>query len=140
MCYGLVFVATMVSVAEAVESGAGSSLAEFQREYESMVDRGTYRIIVTGEALGRTPSWKADQENPPVPARKAMRIANAEKTRVLTESKKEPYTLNDLTLVAAAEGKWYWTVVYRKQRLGGSGIDPSLTIVVLMDGKTVAPQ
>lgn len=138
MSHCLIVAAVLASAAAPQRSG-GARLADFSREYETATDLVTVKLFVTGEDLRHTPSWRADQENPPLSARKALRIADEEKARLLAKSKPETFKFYSLTLEEAGEGKWYWRALYFQERPGGTGVPVSFTAIVLMNGKVVKP-
>lgn len=99
-----------------------------------------YNVSVTSDALEKSPTWKEDDENPPLPARKAIRLANEMKDSLVTDSKDFKWKLQNASLQPADAGKWYWLVHYDAEFQGGStGRPDNLRLVVLMDGTVIKP-
>jgi hypothetical protein len=110
--------------------------------YYSYVLDKTYVVEVTDKALRATPSWDADKENPPLPARKALQLANRKKDQLVKDTTDFTWALESASLIADRDGKWYWLVHYtaRVRQGGFSGIRPFLLLAVLMDGTVVEPR
>jgi len=98
-----------------------------------------YIVSISREAMERTPSWKADAENPPVSARTAMKLANGMKDTLVKDSEDFKWTLKATSLQPAGNGKWYWLVHYDAEFPGSTGIPNHLRLVVLMDGTAIQP-
>jgi hypothetical protein len=90
------------------------------------------------DQLDTTPSWSADQPNPPLSARKAIEHSNR-KLQVLLKQPKR-WQLHTLTLTHAYGQKWYWVVSYHKRVEPKSGLPPPFQVIVLMDGKVIHPK
>lgn len=99
-----------------------------------------YIVSISDEALEKSPPWKEDAENPPLSARKAIKLANEMKDSLVKDSKRYKWVLQFASLYPTGEGKWYWLVHYDAEFQGGStGIPNHLQLVVLMDGTVITP-
>ena len=118
-----------------------------------------YESEITPEMLAKSPSWDAKTDNPPLPAGKAIRLANALKNKLVKDSKDFKWYLASVTLENSnrwsgsdAGTKWWWSINYEaSQREGGDTAPPKLgplnmgfinhfDIIVLMDGTVVEPK
>ena len=99
-----------------------------------------YVVRVSGEDLEKSPSWKDDAENPPLSAKKAIKLATEMKDSLVKDSKNYKWTLTSARLEPAGGGKWYWLIYYEAQFPIGTGIPDHLRLVVLMDGKVIKPE
>jgi hypothetical protein len=99
-----------------------------------------YAVRVPDEALEKSPSWKDDAENPPLSAKKAIKLATEMKDSLVKDSKNYKWTLTSARLEPAGGGKWYWLIYYEAQFPIGTGIPDHLRLVVLMDGKVIKPE
>jgi hypothetical protein len=101
-----------------------------------------YSVAVTQAALDKAPVWKDDSDNPPVAARKAMRLADRLKDKLVKDNDKYRWKREEAALQEAGEGQWYWVVSYKAVYRGrcSSGVAPFLHLVVLMDGTVVEPK
>jgi hypothetical protein len=117
-------------------------------EYVSYAFGKRYRIEITDEMLAKSPTWNDEVDNPPVSPGKAIRLANALKSRLVKDSKHYKWRLisatldNDWSSGSAPGRKWWWTIRYEAHvRVGGSsGIPSHLELVVLMDGTVIEPR
>jgi hypothetical protein len=102
-----------------------------------------YSLTVTNESLERTPSWKENEENPPLAARRASQFAGHVADTFPSNLKDWKWHLDELDLRNnQAEGRgrrWYWVVHYHGRPLVEHGPDPVLYLVVLMDGRVLKP-
>jgi hypothetical protein len=114
---------------------AGSSMAQTTFSY---ANGKRFGVTVTEEALKKAPTWKAEADDPPLAARKAMKIADAAFARLLPEAKKDEFRLEYLILRTGPGNGWYWVAQYRATG-GGTGIPSALQVVILMDGSVVEP-
>jgi hypothetical protein len=101
-------------------------------------------ITITDAALARSPAWTAEAANPPVSAREAMRLAGAQKARILHDTKDCCYwQFESIMLVAAGESKWFWMVEYQEHccpGVGLQGVPGVCRFVILMDGTVLVPK
>lgn len=112
-----------------------------QFEHASYAFSKQYIVSITSEALEKSPTWKEDDENPPLPARKAIRLANKMKDSLVKDSKDYKWKLQSASLHPSGAGKWYWLVHYdaEYQGSGSTGVPSHLRLVVLMDGTIIKP-
>jgi hypothetical protein len=110
-------------------------------EHASYAFSKQYIVSITSETLEKSPTWKEDDENPPLPARKAIRLANKMKDSLVKDSKDYKWKLQSASLQPSDAGKWYWLVHYDAefQGAGSTGVPDHLRLVVLMDGTVVKP-
>jgi hypothetical protein len=101
-----------------------------------------YAVVVTQAALDKAPAWKAEADDPPLPARKAMKLAGATKDRLVQDTKDWVWRQASAALEESTDGRWYWLVSYEARPRDGllSGVAPYLRLVVLMDGTVVKPK
>ena len=99
-------------------------------------------LVITDEALTRTPAWKPASGDPPLSAREAIRRAEISKRKFIADlNEQQKWNLFSAALVPAEprdSGRWYWLVTY-EIRDNGTGPPPQLRIGVLMDGTVVEP-
>ena len=109
--------------------------------FPSYALRHDYDTTIPDDELEKTPRWKEADENPPVSARKAMRLANALADKLEPDTDDFKRELESLAL-CAHDGKWYWRAEYEWHVIkgGSTGILPNLTIIVLMNGAVVQPK
>ncbi len=105
----------------------------------------TFTITVTDTDLRNTPSWSGEG-NPPLSARKAIRLLTPVKESLIHNEKGfHTWRLSRLGLKQGeqAPGKWYWVARYEAfvdAPVGGQTGGPlTLYLVVLMDGRVVKP-
>ena len=105
---------------------------------------GTKRYIyrIPNDLVNRSPAWLSGEQNPPVPARKAIRLANEFANRALIGSPKEERKYSELNLTPTGQkDKWLWIAVYRWYPIvGGTGPLPWAFAIILMDGTVVKPE
>jgi len=100
-----------------------------------------YIVTISEEALRKSPAWDADAENPPLSARKALKLADEKKAKLVQDSKSRKWELQAIALMPGGDDKWYWLVHYEaRPRVGGTGINPFLRLAVLMNGTVIDPK
>ena len=103
-----------------------------------------YRVTVTEETLRTSPAWKDTADDPPLSARKAMKLANEKKLTFVKDFKDWKWDLSAARLKRSPDGKWFWVVEYESHPadpdVAFSGMPPDLSIVVLMDGTVIVPK
>jgi hypothetical protein len=112
------------------------------QDFSSYADGKRFRIVISSAQIAKAPEWKANEENPPLSARKATKLANALKERLVKDDDNYKWVLESVRLTPAEEG-WFWMVVYesKKQRGGfSSGPKTDLRLAVLMDGTVPEPK
>lgn len=108
-----------------------------------------YTITMTYAVIKNTPDWTDSQENPPVSAKKAVKLATSLKDSLSKGNKKSHWELTHLTLMKI-EGKWIWLATFTpggeellaalSQEADLEGSFPQLTLPVLMDGAVIKPK
>jgi hypothetical protein len=100
-----------------------------------------YRVTVPEAALDRAPVWKEDADNPPLSARKAIKLAGEARERLFKDSEDWVWHRQSVELCDAGGGRWYWTVTYRAYNTDIVYYVhlPEVHFVVLMDGTVVEP-
>jgi hypothetical protein len=121
-----------------VLSTARGDWAFLSHSYEA-----SYRSNIPRDKLEALPSWTSDQENPPLPARKAIQAAERA-LKQLWDADNYPKTkmvLEEASLVHLDGDKWVWVVRYVEHPIAGgaTGVPAHFDIVILMDGTVVAP-
>ncbi len=112
-----------------------------------------YACRISRDRLLKSPSWVMEQsDNPPFPAGKAIRLANAAKDKLVKDSDDFKWYLMFATLECLyppnfsedpdVRDKWWWEVTYEAHsRTGGEGGGVNdLVILVLMDGLVITPE
>jgi hypothetical protein len=107
---------------------------------------GHFGVTVAEKDLKTTPSWSADAANPPLAARKALRLAAPFAKAFLGDTRYLEWKLHGLLLKSSDVGgglrKWYWVIHYEAEPKTGSGFTGQpfeCYFVVLMDGKVLSP-
>lgn len=124
------------------KTALSASSMNFDIEYHSYTITKNYVVTILSDAVAKSPSWKDDEENPPLSAKKAIKLANEMKDSLVKDSKDYKWKLDEATLKPAGDEKWYWLIRYEAQFQGAAsiGVPPFLCLVVLMDGKVVKPE
>jgi hypothetical protein len=105
---------------------------------------GEYASAITREMRNSSPAWADTEPNPPLSARKAMRLAEAA-LRAASKKEIDPVlerSLVGVRLIPLDGKKWCWEVSYEWHRRVGSetGTAYSFRVLVLMNGKVVQPK
>ena len=108
-----------------------------------------YTVSLNHETIQKTPDWADDQENPPISARKAAKLATEMKDSLAKGTKASNWKLDSLSLMKI-EGKWLWTATFTprdeellaelKHATDSQDGFPQLTLPVLMDGTVIKPK
>jgi hypothetical protein len=100
----------------------------------------SYSWAISFEDLRAAPVWKEGEENPPLSARKAIRLADQLRGDLVKDTERYKWELEYAALFPTGEkGQWYWLIRYEpRSRLGGN-VFGYLDLAVLMDGKVVKP-
>jgi hypothetical protein len=105
---------------------------------------GTFKVTVTPAMLKATPSWKPSAADPPLSARRAIKLADRCIGSIMKKRKKFRWDLESISLLsgsAASDDKWFWIARYVENPTAGgtgaTGTEPDFYVAVLMDG-TVA--
>jgi hypothetical protein len=101
----------------------------------------SYVIVVTGDDLKKRPTWDQSAENPPLSARKALKLATDYPRRLIPGHADWEWHLNYLGL-RQTEGMWYWLAHFEAlpKNANFEGRAPNLYVAVLMDGTIVKPE
>ena len=99
-----------------------------------------YESKVTNETLEGSPVWADGQENPPLPARRAVEIASAQLSKIVPDGSK--WGLQRI-LLQPVGSKWVYVVEFLEpppaDNLPPDGRRDTLSVVVLMSGEAVEP-
>jgi hypothetical protein len=101
----------------------------------------SYTIVVGEEDLKKAPAWDQSAENPPLSARRALKLATDSRQAIIPGHAEWKWELRYLGL-RESEGRWYWLAYFEafRRRGSSSGIPPHLYVAVLMDGTVVKPE
>lgn len=107
---------------------------------DSSPDTRVFSTAISWEALEGSLPWRESEPNPPFPAREAMRLAEQEKFRLVSDIPRHGifWYVDRVTLKPWYEDRWYWRISY-KVHYDRDGLY-GLTLVVLMDGTLVQPR
>jgi len=103
----------------------------------------SFKVTVTGSAIGRTPKWNEQDENPPLSARRAIKLADNLRAKVVKDHEEWKWHLEHASLTPFSEspqGRWYWEISYYAARPVYTGPHNELHLAVLMDGTVVEPE
>jgi hypothetical protein len=124
---------------------SGSRAAIAAEPLEGYDSTKSFTITVTDADLRNTPSWTG-ADNPPLSARKAIRLLTPVKESLVHNEKGfHPWRLSSLSLRQGDQvpDRWYWVATYEawvEYRGGGATGGPyTLYLVVLMDGRVLHP-
>jgi hypothetical protein len=99
-----------------------------------------YEFLVSDQDLQKTPVWPANQENPPLPARRAADIARKQLATLLPDGK--DWRLHEITL-RPLDDHWIYLVGFLEPlRNDGAAqqFSTGFQLVVLMNGVAVMPR
>lgn len=96
-----------------------------------------YNTTLTIPRLLATPEWEADQENPPISARKAI-LAASEIVQQLAPYGKEAKLARPSLKLRESSGRWFWVVYFSPN--DWRAFRSTFPVVVLMDGTALKPQ
>ena len=102
-----------------------------------------YAFEVSWTVVDKTPIWRESDDQPPLPARKALRIARTGLARVITDG--EHWRLDQVSLSPLPEhdGRWIYLVRFcppPPPNRPFNGFVKPMTIPVLMSGVAVQPK
>ena len=99
-----------------------------------------YESKVTIETLESSPVWADGQENPPLPARRAVELASAQLSKIVPDGSK--WGLQRI-LLQPVGSKWVYVVEFLEpppaDNLSPDGRRDTFSVVVLMSGEAVEP-
>jgi hypothetical protein len=130
----------LLTVAALVALLAPSGQVPIDLEVLSIAFGKLYRSTVTPAVLAKTPVWDEKDENPPVSARQAIKLADKARERIVKDTDDWKWHREHVELHEFF-GRWYWTVRYRAYNtdIVFYVTLPELTLVVLMDGTVIEP-
>lgn len=100
-----------------------------------------YDFEVYEDDLALTPSWRADEEFPPLSPRKAEASARGQLKKLIEQS--ERWTRGGIALEQMSGGdKWVYIVYFSGFHPPGviDGMVPQMRLVVLMNGRVIEPR
>jgi hypothetical protein len=111
--------------------------------YETMAGYAfgkSYVITIRGEDLKKSPAWDQAAENPPLSARRALKLATEHQRALIPAPADWIWQLQYIGL-RETQGKWYWLAHFEasQREAFGIGPPPDLYVAVLMDGTVVKP-
>jgi hypothetical protein len=102
-----------------------------------------YASTISKERLAASSDWEEEDPNPPLPARRALALAEATVRRTLKDSdgKNLERLCDSARLVPFGGKKWCWNVHYKWRPRAGAwdGVLPHFEVFILMDGTVVEP-
>jgi len=110
--------------------------------FSHAIGNNRYQVQIRDEDLLKAPEWKADAENPPLSARKAIQLASQAKDTLVKDSPTYKWEFAKAALRLDPEApRWYWLIQFaRRPRNGDPEEDaPTRLIGVLMDGTVLKP-
>jgi hypothetical protein len=99
-----------------------------------------YEFRISDRDLQKTPAWLSGQENPPLPARRAIDIATKQLSALLPNGK--DWRLYAVTL-RPIENRWLYLVEFLeplRRDDAGQQLSSGFQIVVLMNGAAITPR
>lgn len=102
-----------------------------------------YVVSINENVISRTPDWEPDDDNPPLAAKKAIKLATQMKDTLVNDDDDFKWRLESAALEPWRNGtnKWYWVVTYNAKFQGASsGQENFLRLIVLMDGTVMKPK
>jgi hypothetical protein len=131
-----------IVVALTIVLGFGAPLLASRAIASHSIGNDTYEVHVRDEDLLKAPEWKADADNPPVSARKAIRLASQAKDTLVKDTPmyKWEFAKADLCLDQDTQ-RWYWLILFEGRLRNGEAEEdaPTRLIGVLMNGTVLKP-
>ena len=106
----------------------------YAAKFISYHDGKQFEFTVTLKQLENCPEWLAEQEHPPLSARRALTLASDYLPKLVTNA--ENWKAGEIRL-RPAHDKWVYVVEFAEHK---EGIKTPLGIVVLMNGEVVEPR
>jgi len=108
---------------------------------ESSFQKRNYHCVLMESHLEDAPSWDSEKNPPPLSAKKAVSLALSDIAARLGRhpfwASSPGWELHQVSLVAVhASNVWYYRISL-KPMVPGSGLHPSVTVFVTLDGKVV---
>jgi hypothetical protein len=116
-----------------------TGMAQAQATYSNYHSGNRFDFEINGERLSKSPVWSEDQECPPLPARAAVKIANAQLHKLFDDADK--WTNPGLHLARLGD-HWVYLVEFDEPPPAGAleHLSSPFRIPVLMNGDTVEPK
>lgn len=112
------------------------------RYYYYHTDGKRYRLALNDQSLKGKSTWADDSDNPPMSARRAIRLADKVKEKLTKGAKtwklEGAVLLPVVTDIGMGNKQWCWVVTYHGGG-GTTGLGNSLGIGVAMDGSVIEP-
>ena len=99
----------------------------------------SYIVSFSSDDLKKTPAWDPSADNPPLSARKALKLAIDYRKTLIPGHADLEWHLEYLGLCQTG-GRWYWLAHFEGFPKNGPGTLHDLYVVVLMDGTIVKPR
>lgn len=111
-------------------------MAQAHATFYGYHDGKRYGFEVTPEKLEKSPSWGDDEENPPLPVRRAIEAASAYLKKLMPDAEK--WRRSGIKLMPLGE-KWVYVVEFTEPPPEGTmeHLSSPFGIVVLMSGEAV---
>ena len=137
----LLFGAILLPVAKAGERDDESLLS-----YRSYAFGKEYTTVIREDAVKKSPVWLATAENPPVSVRKAIKLADAKRQKLVHDTTRFKWRRESISLEffrgVEVEDRYkfpYWHIHYEAHGGGETGPPDDLDLFVLMDGTLIEP-
>ena len=122
----------------------GSRLFGADGGWYSYVGTNQYSFEVSWPVIDKTPIWRESDDQPPLPARKALRSARAELSKLFLDASRWRLDSVGLSPILEHEGHWVYLVRFYPPAPPGGGVEQGfiqyMTIPVLMNGVAVEPK
>jgi hypothetical protein len=135
---GLLLIASLQPLNDSVSSHAAETLI-------GVANNRRYMVSVTDSDLKNSPGWKQRDENPPLAARDALKLAGPIKERLLKDSDTIEWHLRAVILRqngwSDESRRWYWVVHYAAGPKPNHGMSGKMDfyVIVLMNGRIIEP-
>lgn len=123
---------------------------DYALEYYSFANGTSFNYRVTVKQMQAVPAWKEDADHPPLPARKAIRLARDFQRKSVTARKDHTWKFESakLLLVDVKANQWIWVIRFEEwpdepqieNGVGVGGMMGEFEVVILMDGTVVQPE
>jgi hypothetical protein len=122
----------------------GSRLFGADCGWYSYVGTNQYSFEVSLPVIDKTPIWRESDDQPPLPARKSLRCARAELSKLFLDASRWRLDSVGLSPILEHEGHWVYLVRFYPPAPPGGGVEQGIiqymTIPVLMSGVAVEPK
>ena len=107
---------------------------DYVAKFYGFHDGKQFEFTVTSKLLENCPEWLSEQDNPPLPARRALAIASDYLPKLVTNA--EAWKAGEIRLRPVRD-KWVYVLEFSQRR---EGVQTPFVIVVLMNGEVVEPK